>query len=67
LPEVFKGKFEGGVVYVGEVEFKQRKGPAIIIGVSGAEPVLGVQALETLGFKVNPKNPLQESFSSKFT
>ena len=48
------GRIVEGEVYVGEVEFKQRKGPAIIIGVSGAEPVLGVQALETLGFKVNP-------------
>jgi predicted aspartyl protease len=52
--KIVNGRIVEGTVYVGEVEFKQRKGPAIIIGVSGAEPVLGVQVLETLGFKVNP-------------
>lgn len=43
-----------GKVYVAEVEVKNRKGPAFIAIAPTPTPLLGVHALETLGFKVNP-------------
>ncbi len=41
-------------VYVGEAEVKGRRGPVIVVSFETPVPLLGVHALETLGFKVNP-------------
>ena len=41
-------------VFVGEVEIEDRKGPVRILAFPGAQPVIGVDTLETLGLKVNP-------------
>ena len=41
-------------VFVGEVEIEGRKGPVRILAFPGAQPVIGVDTLETLGLKVDP-------------
>jgi len=41
-------------VYVGEAEVRGRRGPVLVVGYETPVPLLGVYALETLGFKVNP-------------
>ena len=41
-------------LYLTEVEVKGRKGPAFVAELETPTPLLGVYALETLGFKVNP-------------
>ncbi|PUA31937.1 MAG: hypothetical protein B7O98_08090 [Zestosphaera tikiterensis] len=41
-------------LYLAEVEVKGRKGPAFIVELDTPTPLLGVHALETLGFRVNP-------------
>ncbi len=42
-------------LFLGEVEVGGRKGPAFFAEIDTPKPLLGVYALETLGFKVNPK------------
>jgi len=42
-------------VFLAEVEVKGRKGPAFVAELETPKPLLGVYALETLGFKVNPR------------
>ena len=46
---------ERAKVYVGEAEVKSRKGPVMIAAMKTPIPLLGVYALESLGFKVNPR------------
>jgi len=41
-------------VYMATVEVEGREAPALILTFKGAKTVLGVQALEALGLKVNP-------------
>jgi predicted aspartyl protease len=41
-------------VFVAEVEIEGRKGPLRILAFKEAMPVIGVDALETLGLKVDP-------------
>jgi len=41
-------------VFIGEIEIEGRKGPVRILALPGAQPVLGVDTLETLGLKVDP-------------
>jgi len=38
-------------VYVGEAEVMGRRGPVLVVGYEIPVPLLGVYALETLGFK----------------
>ncbi|MBT9147742.1 MAG: hypothetical protein DDT32_01507 [Syntrophomonadaceae bacterium] len=42
-------------LFLAEVEAKGRKGPAFLVELDTPRPLLGVYALETLGFKVNPR------------
>ena len=46
-----------------EVEVQGRKGPAFIAEVDTPTPLLGVYALETLGFKVDPTTGRLESIA----
>jgi predicted aspartyl protease len=41
-------------VFVAEAEIEGRRGPLRIMAFEGAVPVIGVDALETLGLKVDP-------------
>jgi len=50
-------------LYLAEVEVKGRKGPAFIAELDVPTPLLGVYALETLGFKVNPRTGELEEIS----
>ena len=40
-------------VFIGEVEIEGRKRPVRILAFPGAEPVIGVDTLETLGLKID--------------
>ena len=42
-------------LFLAEVEVAGRRGPVLVAQVDTPTPLLGVYALETLGFKVNPK------------
>lgn len=48
-------------LFLAEVE--GRKGPAFIVELDTPKPLLGTYALETLGFKVNPKTAKLEEIS----
>jgi len=50
-------------VFLAEVEVKGRKGPAFVAELETPKPLLGVYALETLGFKVNPRTGEIEEIS----
>ena len=50
-------------LYLAEVEVRGRKGPAFIAELNVPTPILGVYALETLGFKVNPRTGELEEVS----
>jgi len=50
-------------LYLAEVEVKGRRGPAFIAELDTPIPLLGVYALETLGFKVNPRTGELEEIS----
>lgn len=50
-------------LYLAEVEAKGRKGPALVAELDTPTPLLGVYALETLGFKVNPRTGELEEIS----
>ncbi|WP_054841683.1 aspartyl protease family protein [Vulcanisaeta distributa] len=49
------GTREEARIYVGEAEVKGRRGPVMIAALKTPTPLLGVYALESLGFKVNPR------------
>ena len=49
------GSRETARIYVGQAEVKGRKGPVMIAALKTPTPLLGVYALEPLGFKVNPR------------
>ena len=49
------GSRETAKIYVGQAEVKGRKGPVMIAALKTPTPLLGVYALESLGFKVNPR------------
>lgn len=50
-------------LYLAEVEVKGRKGPTFIAELDTPTPLLGIYALETLGFKVNPRTGDLEEIS----
>jgi len=50
-------------LYLAEVEVKGRRGPAFIVELDTPTPLLGVYALETLGFRVNPRTAEVEEIS----
>lgn len=50
-------------LYLAEVEVEGRKGPAFVAELETPTPLLGVYALETLGFKVNPRTGKLEEIS----
>ncbi|MGC8999169.1 MAG: aspartyl protease family protein [Candidatus Bathyarchaeia archaeon] len=50
-------------LFLAEVEVEGRRGPAFIAELETPRPILGVYALETLGFKVNPKTGSLEEIS----
>ncbi len=52
-------------LYLAEVEVKGRRGPAFVAELDVPTPLLGVHALETLGFKVNPRTGDLEEVSPR--
>jgi predicted aspartyl protease len=54
-PTLANGSKVKARLHVGEVEVKGRRGPAFIAALSTPIPLLGVNALETLGLKPNPQ------------
>ncbi len=50
-------------LFLAEVEVKGRRGPAFVAELNVPTPLLGVHALETLGFKMNPKTGELEAIS----
>lgn len=50
-------------VFVGEAEVKGRSGPAFVAELDTPTPLLGVYALETLGFRVDPRSGELEEIS----
>ncbi len=42
-------------LYLAEVEVRNRRGPILVAELDRQRLLLGVYALETLGFKVNPR------------
>jgi len=50
-------------IFLAEVEVKERRGPAFVAELNVPTPLLGVYALETLGFKVNPRAGEMEEIS----
>jgi predicted aspartyl protease len=50
-------------LFLAEVEVKGRRGPAFVAELDAPTPLLGVHALETLGFKVNPRTGEVEEIS----
>jgi len=45
------GRVVDANVYVGGAEVRGRRGPVLVVGYETPVPLLGVYALETLGFK----------------
>ncbi|MDT7870283.1 MAG: aspartyl protease family protein [Thermoproteus sp.] len=52
-------------LFLAEVEVKGRRGPAFVAELNVPTPLLGVHALETLGFKVNPRTGELEEISPR--
>ncbi|MGB9729610.1 MAG: aspartyl protease family protein [Thermoprotei archaeon] len=50
-------------LFLAEVEVSGRRGPVFVAELDTPTPLLGVYALETLGFKVNPKTGELEEIS----
>jgi len=50
-------------LFLAEVEVKGRRGPAFVAELNVPTPLLGVYALETLGFKANPRTGELEEIS----
>ena len=50
-------------LFLAEVEVKGRRGPAFVAELNVPTPLLGVHALETLGFKANSKTGEMEEIS----
>ncbi|NAZ33266.1 MAG: hypothetical protein GU356_03080 [Pyrobaculum sp.] len=50
-------------IFLAEVEVKGRRGPAFVAELNVPTPLLGVHALETLGFKANSKTGEMEEIS----
>jgi len=50
-------------LFLAEVEVKGRRGPAFVAELNAPTPLLGVYALETLGFKANPRTGELEEIS----
>ena len=61
---VFAGKRKvKAKLFLAEVEVAGRRGPVFVAEVDTPTPLLGVYALETLGFKVDPKTGRLEEIS----
>jgi|GEM_PF-368502 len=52
-------------LFLAEVEVKGRRGPAFVAELNVPTPLLGVHALGTLGFKVNPRTGELEEISPR--
>ena len=52
-------------LFLAEVEVKGRRGPAFVAELNAPTPLLGVYALETLGFKANPRTGELEEISPR--
>jgi predicted aspartyl protease len=52
--ELGNGKVVEAEAYALRAGISDREGPAIAVAFEGAKAVIGVQTLESLGFKVNP-------------
>ncbi|PUA31223.1 MAG: hypothetical protein B9J98_07145 [Candidatus Terraquivivens tikiterensis] len=50
-------------LYLAEVEIESRRGPTFVAELNTPTPLLGVYALETLGFKINPRTGEVEEIS----
>jgi len=50
-------------LFLAEVVVAGRKGPVMVAAIPTPQPLLGVHALETLGFKVNPHTGQLEEIS----
>jgi predicted aspartyl protease len=50
-------------LFLAEVEVKGRRGPAFVVELNVPTPLLGVHALDTLGFKANPRTGELEEIS----
>ncbi len=50
-------------LYLAEAEVKGRRGPVLVAELNTPVPLLGVYALETLGFRVNPRTGELEEVS----
>jgi len=48
------GRRVSAKLFLAEAEVKGRRGPIFVVELDTPVPLLGVYALETLGFKVNP-------------
>jgi len=57
------GKKMEARLFLAEVAIGGRKGPAFVVELDTPAPLLGVYALETLGYKVNPKTGELEEIS----
>ncbi len=57
------GRRVGAKLYLAEVEVEGRRGPAMVVGLDTPTPLLGVYALEALGFKVDPRTGRLEEIS----
>jgi len=53
--ELGDGRTIKASVYVASIRVEDREGPAIIASFRGAKQVLGIQTLEALGLKVDPR------------
>ena len=50
-------------LFLAEAAVSGQKGPVMVAAVPTTQPLLGVHALETLGFKVNPSTGQLEEIS----
>lgn len=57
------GRKMNAAVFLAEAEAGGRKGPILVVEIPIPDPRLGVHALETLGFKVNPRTGELEEIS----
>jgi len=62
-PTLADGKKAKARLFLTEVEVKGRRGPAFVAELKVPTPLLGVYALEMLGFKVDPRTGELEEVS----
>ena len=65
--ELGDGRKVEAEVYAAAIKVGDREGPGLILTFEGAKTVLGVQALEALGLRVNPATEELEATRPKNT